>query len=1077
MVKYIVGAVIVLLAWVFAILLEIPYIIPTGITVLVVLVILLLVGIDKLKERRAARDLERAIAAQAAQQAASARPDLQHEIAEMNAEFQKAVAALKTSKKGGKKALYALPWYAIIGPPGSGKSTALRNSGLQFPYLSASGGGVRGLGGTRNCDWWMTSEGVILDTAGRWTSEDEDRDEWLAFLDLTKRFRPEKPMNGIIAAVSVGDLGGAREDEVVNLARRIRERVDEVQGRLQLSLPVYVLFTKCDLIPGFLETFGAMSKEERSQVWGHTAPLTKPIGQPGDYFAQGFDKLISILEVRSLKRMTEERKVADREMVYAFPQQLSVLRQNMVDFVHHLFLENVFKETPRFRGVYFTSGTQEGRPIDRVMSKMAEAFGQQQVQLPAPQVESKSYFLRDMFAKIVFMDSEVAARSPEEVARQRRNVYLAAGAIFLVALGLSGLPAISFARNRSFMRATEDIVDLAHRSTRGTSDEPIDPHVLEPLRTRTMLLEDYDSGAPLFMSMGMYQGEIYEPVRDVYLDIVRRRGIQPLVLSDENEMDAFAGRFEAGEIPSAESMRTNYDRLKLHLIATTLPAEERPRDDIQPALNEELQEFTRRQLTARWRTAAGVRSADREWNLIADNVNYYVDSLANEDVDHREQLYFERNDETIERMRHVFRTVGGLDMAVQGIVSAVDGEGPDITMHVLVGPDVSDMRATHEIPYAFTRQAWDSRVRRLLEHDAARFFGEHWVLGNPEPEDPDEQREMQLAALRSHFLLRYATEWRRFINSLDYVVPHTDAEHVRMLTQLTTGDRMAYERLVRNVDRNLTISETPPERSRTGAVERLAERRAQKLAKQRLGKNAGVAERAVRARAAAMRAGQAPDPNAFDCARVRREFEGFLAFGELPTAEEAAGIPGGQVKSPARRYEEQLEFLRNSLQFRLNGTNVTEYSVVQARAREETARIIAIDIEALWRPFFTRFLHHPLNDAVPLPAAGVTIPAGTVFPAGTQLPTGAVLPPGTQWTPGTILPVAIQWPGTVPLPTGTRFPPGAQVPIITPPVQPQPGQQPGQPAQVPGRPIVPGQVPGAQLPIAQPPPGPLPPPR
>ncbi len=212
MTKFIVGVVIVLLAWALAIIFQIPFLYPTLVTLLVGLVILLMIGVAKLRERRAARDLERALAAQAAQQAATARPDLQHEIAEMNAEFMKAVSALKGSKKGGKKALYALPWYTIIGPPGSGKSTALRNSGLQFPYLSASGGGVRGLGGTRNCDWWMTSEAVILDTAGRWTSEDEDRDEWLAFLDLTKRFRPKKPLNGIIAAVSVGDLGGERED-------------------------------------------------------------------------------------------------------------------------------------------------------------------------------------------------------------------------------------------------------------------------------------------------------------------------------------------------------------------------------------------------------------------------------------------------------------------------------------------------------------------------------------------------------------------------------------------------------------------------------------------------------------------------------------------------------------------------------------------------------------------------------------------------------------------------------------------------------------------------------------------------
>ena len=33
----------------------------------------------------------------------------------------------------GATSLYRLPWYVIIGPPGAGKTTALINSGLDFP--------------------------------------------------------------------------------------------------------------------------------------------------------------------------------------------------------------------------------------------------------------------------------------------------------------------------------------------------------------------------------------------------------------------------------------------------------------------------------------------------------------------------------------------------------------------------------------------------------------------------------------------------------------------------------------------------------------------------------------------------------------------------------------------------------------------------------------------------------------------------------------------------------------------------------------------------------------------------------
>ena len=140
---------------------------------------------------RAARELEAALAQQASQQLDSVRPDLQPELDEIRAEFEKAIGALKSSKlgRGRRDALYVLPWYLIIGPPGAGKTTALRNSGLEFPHLSGGNRGVRGIGGTRNCDWWLTNEAVLLDTAGRWSTQEQDHDEWLGFLEMLRKYR------------------------------------------------------------------------------------------------------------------------------------------------------------------------------------------------------------------------------------------------------------------------------------------------------------------------------------------------------------------------------------------------------------------------------------------------------------------------------------------------------------------------------------------------------------------------------------------------------------------------------------------------------------------------------------------------------------------------------------------------------------------------------------------------------------------------------------------------------------------------------------------------------------------------
>ena len=122
-----------------------------------------------------------------------------------------ALATLKAASGGKKDYLYDLPWYVLIGPPGSGKTTALVNSGLKFPLSrGATPAAIAGVGGTRYCDWWFTEDAVLIDTAGRYTTQDSDakadKQSWFAFLDLLKKNRPRQPINGVMVAISLEDL-------------------------------------------------------------------------------------------------------------------------------------------------------------------------------------------------------------------------------------------------------------------------------------------------------------------------------------------------------------------------------------------------------------------------------------------------------------------------------------------------------------------------------------------------------------------------------------------------------------------------------------------------------------------------------------------------------------------------------------------------------------------------------------------------------------------------------------------------------------------------------------------------------
>src|SRR5215469_8468702 len=182
-----------------------------------------------------------------------------------------ALATLKSASGGKKDFLYDLPWYLLIGPPGSGKTTALVNSGLKFPLSrDATPAAVAGLGGTRYCDWWFTEDAVLIDTAGRYTTQDSDaqtdKQSWLAFLGLLKKNRPRQPINGVIVAISLEDLMTLSSADLAAHSNAIRTRLLELHERLKVDFPVYALFTKGDLVAGFTEYFGNLSDQGRRQV-------------------------------------------------------------------------------------------------------------------------------------------------------------------------------------------------------------------------------------------------------------------------------------------------------------------------------------------------------------------------------------------------------------------------------------------------------------------------------------------------------------------------------------------------------------------------------------------------------------------------------------------------------------------------------------------------------------------------------------------------------------------------------------------------------------------------------------------
>ena len=441
------------------------------------------------------------------------------EVAALQSRLKQALADLKKAKLGGKR-LYQLPWYMFIGPPGAGKTTALANSGLQFPLADSTGShAVSGVGGTRNCDWWFTDQAVLIDTAGRYTTQDSnaavDASAWTGFLRMIKKHRRRQPLNGVLLAISLSDLSELSEQERQAHAHAMRKRVRELHDELGVRIPIYVLFTKADLIAGFVEFFEGMGREEREQVWGMTFAIDRGTDEAGAVAAFGaeFDALLARLNDRMLERVNQETDIQRRRLIYGFPQQVASLRETASSFLTEIFRPSRLEARPLLRGVYMTSGTQDGTPIDRLLGAMAGQFGLQRQAVTAFSGAGRSYFLGRLMREVVFGEAGLVSTDPK-LERRARWMHIGAYATAaVIVLGMGGFWTASYFGNLDLIAHVHDEANhynadyktLADRGPQDTDLPPTLPPLLD-LRSMRGGYEQREQSTPIALTFGLYQG-------------------------------------------------------------------------------------------------------------------------------------------------------------------------------------------------------------------------------------------------------------------------------------------------------------------------------------------------------------------------------------------------------------------------------------------------------------------------------------------------------------------------------------------------------------------------------------------
>lgn len=705
-------------------------------------------------------------------------------------QMKESIQLIRKSRLGDKKgnaALYELPWYMVIGNPAAGKSSAIYNSGLKFPFEESHQKVVSaGLSGTRNCDWFFSTDGVLLDTAGRYSVYAEDHGEWLGFLKLLKKNRPKAPVNGLIVVVSIAELISQSPEKSLKLAKNLRARIQDLTERLEIFAPVYVVFTKMDLIAGFTEFFDCYDGQEFDQVWGATLPYDpESAANASDMFEQHYNILFDGLKSVSTTHLSRRHAQNISPGVMTFPLEFKTLKPAVKTFIAALFEDNPYQFKPVFRGFYFTSALQEGMIESPMTEQIAQEFDlnllKQPNQTQAIITQNHGYFLKGLFSNVILKDKNLVKQHINPTRKRQRYLGFIV-TLFAVSLVLATW-VWSYRNNQQLiMDVQADLNKVLQMEKSSGTDLSIQLDALLILQNRLQQFDTFAQDRPFKFSFGLYQGEdLREKLELEYL-----KGIQQLVLQpSQQNIEQYLQRVKANEAV----LKENHANVQIQQVSTQKttqyfePSETNPQDAYN-ALKAYLMmsnhqymdsSHLRDQVTKFWRSwllANRGSMPQAELTQKAEQVLSYAMTLANQEAFPVLEADTQLVEQTRQVMVSVVRGMPARDRVYNEIKMRAAVRFPALTVAQIVGENNKTVvMGGYALPGVFTYQAWNDYVAKAIDEVANKpTDSKDWVLNTTQSDDltfsgsPDQIRKQLTQLYKQEYIL----EWKKFLNAVHY---------------------------------------------------------------------------------------------------------------------------------------------------------------------------------------------------------------------------------------------------------------------------------------------------------------------
>lgn len=390
---------------------------------------------------------------EAIKQEETAVPDVadENERDDMRAQLDRLVEVLKSERVGQgfkRDFLGAMPCYLVVGPPASGKRCLVESAGLAMALRDRLGESeirldVRG----ERTQWWITDDGLLISAAPKDMAAPADATgatPWRGLLTFLKEHRPRRPLDGTLFVVGADELLGPG---AADLARFARSRRQEALAVFGASSPLYLVVSKCDLLPGFAEFFADLDEQARSNAFGAVLPLAIAGRPPDEIIAalrRELDRSIDAATRLLPFRVAAERNPLRRAAITELPEQLAAAADAALAIAAELTYRRRSDPPSMLRGIFFTSAGVSGDAPAPVLDGWHERFAAP-LGLIAPSPEAPGHvrgtstspplFAAGLFRDFVFPEAGLGGVDPKI---ERRMAVLHLGGYLACALALVG---------------------------------------------------------------------------------------------------------------------------------------------------------------------------------------------------------------------------------------------------------------------------------------------------------------------------------------------------------------------------------------------------------------------------------------------------------------------------------------------------------------------------------------------------------------------------------------------------------------------------------------------------------------